>query len=164
MIDGKRYNTETALEVFMYRGGTMMDPNYDWKDLERQMTELDADPSFQESQRRHQEAFAFVMRSKGYLKSGDYETALYYADQAVETAPDCSTAYLARSYAYAYMNDPVHAEQDLLKMLEMDPDDASAQRLLNNLRRKTGTEPKTGGCLLPVIVALLVLAAMFLAI
>ncbi|MCL6559283.1 MAG: hypothetical protein K6U74_10900 [Firmicutes bacterium] len=129
---------------------------YTEDELLEQMAQLEADPSFQERQRQHQEAFEYVMLAKECLNSKDYEAALSYANQAVDIAPHNSTAYLARSYVYANMNNPVAAERDLLKVLELDPDNVIARKNLKNLRANMhrGLSGKSG-CLIPVVFILL---------
>lgn len=108
---------------------------YTEDELIEQMSQLDNDPSFLESQRLHKEAFEYVMLSKQYANSKDYESALNYANQAIDIAPDFSTAYLARSYIYAHTNNPEASEKDLIKVLELNPGNVYAQKSLKNLRR-----------------------------
>jgi len=136
---------------------------YTWDELLEEMAQLEADPSFQERQRREQEAFTLVMHAKECLRLKDYEAALSYANQAVDMTPDSSLAYLARSYVYAHMNNPVAAEEDLLKVLELDPDNVIARKNLKNLRDnvRRGLSGNSG-CLVPVIFALSLLAAALL--
>jgi len=127
------------------------------------MAKLEADPSFQERQRRHQEAFSLLMLSKECLKSGDYVNALLYARQAVDISPGNSSAYFARSYVYAHLNNVEAAEQDLLKVLELDPNNVIARRNLKNLRANIRLGLGLGlggksGCLTPVGLVFLLLA------
>lgn len=136
---------------------------YTEDELLKEMAQLEADPSFQERQRQRREAFELVMRSKECINSKDYEAALSYANQAIDIAPDFSTPYLARSYAYMHMGNFVAAEQDLLKVLELNPDDVIARKNLNNLRdnMRLGLS-KNSGCLVPIIFAVSLLAAVLL--
>lgn len=128
------------------------------------MAESDkADPSFQERQRRNIETYELVMLSKRCLMSKDYENALRFANQAVEHSPTFTTAYLARAYALSSMGNHVAAEQDLLKLLEIDPDDVFARRALKNYRaqRRLGFNGNSG-CLLSAIITVSLLGAVFL--
>jgi tetratricopeptide (TPR) repeat protein len=129
---------------------------YTEDELLEQMAQLEADPSFQERQSRDKMAFAVAMLSKKCLDSKDYEAALYHANQAVSMFPDNSTAYLARSYVHAHMNNAEAAERDLLKVLELEPGNMIARKNLKNLHANMRRDLSgKSGCLIPVVFTLL---------
>jgi tetratricopeptide (TPR) repeat protein len=87
----------------------------------------------------------YVHRGAEAEKQGNYDKAIEYFSEAIRLKPNFSDAYFNRAYTYAHKGEKYKVIADLKMVLQINPDDAEAEKMLNTLLgRSSNNDSKMG--------------------